>query len=320
MPSRHSRVYRRRGPGVPALAVILLLVAVLAAGLILGYVFRARLFPGLYPAATPQAADATAPGDGDDQDAEPLSAAEAAGLLSGDADAAALSEPVADAQEIANDELSYSVDTPVVAAVYDGGQVLVSEVLDAYSEEVNAFLLDGMPVTGEDLDALEEVLRQVTEQRVARVKAEEMGLTTITEEEQAQLQDAAEARFEALVASAASDLQAGENLSAEAARTEAIRQLSESEGIDQASILGRLEENLWQEKLYAELTGDVTLAEETLENAYEALTEEQKAAFDAYTDDYEYARLNGELVAYNPAGYRKVRHILLPLEGEALEA
>ena len=76
-------------------------------------------------------------------------------------------------------------------------------------------------------------------------------------------------------------------------------------------------------KLYDEIAGGVTVSDADVETEYADLVKTQQESFDASADDYEFAQMNGELIVYNPAGYRAIRQIIIAFEDaeltEALE-
>ena len=303
MASPNNR-YRRRG--VPAVVAILLALLALMVGLLLGYVLRDRLGPN-------ELANRLLTGAGTDEDGlpvEPLDAETAAGLLSGDLEIAPLSE-ADDPQRDAEAELRAVPEEPVVVAEYDGGEILSSEVIDAYNEAMDAYLLENFSVPENAEGLLEETLRELADERIALVEAEAQGLTTLTEADEAAIQAEAEARFAARVAELAPE-NADEN-----ARDVAARRLSEGEGITVESIAAQLREDYWRTKLRDQVTAEVVVTDEVLQEAYDTRLEAQKALFAASTDEYDYARLTGEPILYNPEGYRVVRQILFAPEGEA---
>ena len=93
--------------------------------------------------------------------------------------------------------------------------------------------------------------------------------------------------------------------------------LLENEGLSLEGICAELESSWWVEKLYAEITRDAAASAEDMQHSYEHLVEEQKAGFEAYPGDYEYAQMNGETIVYNLEGYRGVRMLLFAFEDTA---
>lgn len=319
MPSRQNKYYRRRR-AIPAWVAIALIVVALALGVGVGYLARTRgQTGGPQPEAGETVEPTPVPEDEDGLPVEPIGEAEAAGLLSGDIDIAPLAESAGDASQTAADELLSAPSEPEVVAEYEGGEVLSSEVIDAYNEIVDGYLLNGFSVSDNAADLLEETLRSVVSRHIALQKAEELGLNELSAADETALAAEAEAEFSALVEELLPEFADGER-SDEEARAAAAALLSEDEGITEESIAAQLREDLWTRKLFDSVTADIELTEEGLQDAYDTLVAAQRDAYDGFTDDYEYARLNGELIVYNPQGYRAVRHILLAFDAEALDA
>ena len=297
---------RRRRSGVPVIIAILLILLALVVGTLIGYVIRDRLGPQ----DLSEIIGLGVPADEDGLPVEPLDPETAAGLLSGDNEIAPLSE-AANPRLDAEAELSAAETEPVVVAEYDGGQVLSSEVIDAYNEAVNASLLENFTVP-EDADALlEETLNRVVDDKIALAKAEALGLNGLTEADAREI----DSRAEAIYADRLSEL-LPENAD-EAARAEAARKLEEGEGVTVQSISDALKKDFWRQKLFDSVTAQVEVTDEDLAAAYDALLAAQKAQFEASTDEYDYARLTGETIVYNPEGYRVVRQIFFAPDAEA---
>ena len=292
MPSPRNR---RRRRGVPAVVTALAALLALMVGALGGYVIRDRLGPE----ALPRLLNAPA-----DEDGLPVEPVDAAALLSGDAELAPLADP-GDGGQSAEEEIGLSLGAPVVAAEYDGGVVLSDEVLDAYNETVNSYILENLYAAEDAPGLLEAVLRRVVDEHISLDKAEALGLTELDAADEAEIAAQAAAAFAARVQEL---LPAGED--GDAARLEAARRLEADEGVTEASIAAQLREDYWLQKLRAAVTADVELTDEALEADYQALLERQRQLFTDAPGEYDYARLNGERVLYNPEGYRVVRQIL----------
>lgn len=323
MPSRQMNYTpRRRGRGVPVGLVIALIITALAIGGVVGYVIYRRgsgeadgtvnVFESMAPAQEESAQEASAPAEAEaDITGEFVDQDEAEELLSGDNAAAPLNDPfeAPDAKVMA-DALA-SIEEPVVVAEYAGGKVMSNEVIDAYNEVVSAYLMAGFSVEDYAEELLEDVLYEEVCSRIARQEAEELGLTELTEADEAAIAEQAEAIFEELIAE-----HAGADADA-AVREEAVRHLEENEGLTFEALKEMIAGEWWNEKLYQAVVADVEVTGEVLQQTYEELAAIQKDDFEQFPDDYEYARLNGELIAYNPEGYRMVQHLYIALDAEA---
>ena len=267
--------------GVPAALVILLSVLALLLGAAFGYILKER-FATKGPAEG--AATETIAPEGEeeiDPETSALTQAEAVRLLSGDIDAAALSGGGQDLRVAAEEELGALPEEPVVVAEFDGGTVLSSEVVDAYNEVVNTYLLLGIPVSDNASELLDAALESAVTRRVAYEKAQELGLTELTTADKATAEAEAQETFDILVDA---QMDVGEGANEAEARATAIEQLA-ADGITLKSIEEQLQNDMWNVKLYAHITDGVALSEADVRQAYDALVAEQKGVFDEFTDD-----------------------------------
>ena len=86
---------------------------------------------------------------------------------------------------------------------------------------------------------------------------------------------------------------------------------------------GLVEENTkdyWIQKLFAKVCENVTMTDTALQAAYDSLLASQKELFESSSEEYEYAALVGDPIAYNLPGYRRVRHILLAFDSTETES
>ena len=202
---------------------------------------------------------------------------------------------------------------PVVVAEFGDVQVMSDEVLDAYNAEVNRQLLNGQDVSAYADSLLEETLQRVIAEKVERAKAEELGLTELSDEDAAAIDEAAQERYEQDLAFYTIN---DGTKTAEEAREEAVARM-EADGITLESCRADLEDEWWQEKLRDYATQDVALTDEAVQEVYDQYLSEQQAAYDLSPEQYEYTRRYEETtVVYNPAGYRTFKQVLIPFDAE----
>ena len=202
---------------------------------------------------------------------------------------------------------------PVVVAEFGDTQVMSDEVLDAYNAEVNRQLLNGQDVSAYADSLLEETLQRVIAEKVERAKAEELGLTELSDEDAAAIDEAAQERYEQDLAFYTIN---DGTKTAEEAREEAVARM-EADGITLESCRADLEDEWWQEKLRDYATQDVALTDEAVQEVYDQYLSEQQAAYDLNPEQYEYTRRYEETtVVYNPAGYRTFKQVLIPFDAE----
>lgn len=208
-----------------------------------------------------------------------------------------------------------SGEAPVVVAEYDGGQLMSDEVAREYGEQMTNFVFAGYNEEEVASVLLDEVLKYMVSDRVLEAHAKEMGLYELTEADRAQIDAQAQANFDEQL-QFYRDYVNTEGMTEEEA-TGAVKAYMQAEaGVTLDIIRSELEEGWWAQKIYDEITKDVTVDDAALEKAYKDLIVQQKESYETYPDDFEFAQMNGETIVYNLPGYRAVRMLLLGFEDD----
>ena len=321
-PTRRRR--RRRPRGVPQALAIALIVAALVVGGGLGYWLGARPGDGSLVAEREeqiananqriQELESMLMENGIDPNADVFDGAQSldpsvvSALDGGDV-------PVGGNDALLDDSDSFDTPAqtaaPVLVAEFGDVRVMSDEVLDAYNAEVNRQLLNGQDVSAYADSLLEETLQQVVEEKVKYAKAEELGLTALSAEDEAAIDAAAQERYEQDLAFYI--INDGTKTEDEA-REEAVARM-EADGITLETCRADIESDWWEEKLRDYAAQSVTVTEEAVQEVYDRYLSEQQAAYDASPEQYEYARRYEEtVVVYNPAGYRTFKQVLIPFD------
>ena len=316
---------RRRPRGVPKAVAIALIVVALVVGGGLGYLLGGRSDSSLLAEREEQIANANQRIDelesvlvdnGIDPNADVFDGAQS--MLDPDVVSAltGADEPV-NANNVFLDDSDALTSTPAptaepaVVAEFGDVQIMSNEVIDAYNAEVNRQLLNGQDVSAYADSLMDETLDSIVTEYVKRAKAEELGLTTLTAEDEAAIDEAVQARFEQDLAFYTRN---NGTMTAEEARADAIESMA-SDGITEETIRAEIEAEWWEEKLRDYATQNITVSDEQIQQTYEDDLAEQRTAYDANPGQYEYARLYGEtVVVYNPAGYRTFKQVLIPFD------
>lgn len=206
---------------------------------------------------------------------------------------------------------------PVVVAEFDGGQVLSDEAAQVYEEEIARYAFAGYTEEEISGDLMGEVLSELVTDKVLRAKAAELGLNELSPEDEQEIAKLAQEDYEGTV-EMMEELLREEGAAEEGIRDTAVKYLEEDEGITYDTVLEECRDDWWMSKLYDETTKDVSVSDADVEAAYEELVQMQKESFASNDDDYEFARMNGGTVAYNPAGYRAVRVLLVEFDDDTL--
>ena len=167
-----------------------------------------------------------------------------------------------------------------------------------------------------------QVIDTYVNQLVGIQKAKELGLNELTEEEKAEVEATAQESYNSFLDSVASTYLGGSTLEGDELRAEAAK-YAEENAITTADGRNKLEDFVASaqdakaiDKLQAYIIKDVAVTEEEIQADYDAKVESAKADYETNPDNYGYSRMNGATVYYAPAGYRMVKHILVPISEE----
>ena len=202
-----------------------------------------------------------------------------------------------------------------VIVSFDGGVIMLDEVLEQYAMYENYYAQSGIDLVayGMDTTIKQMAASNLLDAAVLKLKAAELGLDQLDEETLAGLTEEAAATFESYITSVISNFKTEENTDEEA-RADAIAYL-ESMDYSEEVILEDLIYTHVQEKLYNQTIAGVTVNDDDVQAAFDALVAEQEAS---YTNDstYNSARNNGDMIVWNPEGYRAVKHVLIKFSDE----
>ena len=331
-PARRRR--RRQGVSV-SLAIVLLIIAILMGGVV-GFLISRRTDPTIH--ALQEANDRitelentlTLIGFSEDTD-DPEG-----WIYDDDApedDAGALSGSAADSGD---DEL-WSEDSllsgmltddgdPVVVAEFDGGQLLSSELIPEYNDQLTDQVFAGYSAEAVSDSLLQSVMDDMVSDRIIAARARELGLTELDEADLQQIgREAAEIYADQVAEYAAYIAEMGHGEGEEAPdeahlRADAADYLEKESGVTLESVTEDLKEIWWMQKFFDHVVKDVTVSDEEVQTYYDELLADQQKAFAEYPEEFEFAHLNGDAIAWRPENYRAVRDILIPFGDDADEA
>ena len=201
-----------------------------------------------------------------------------------------------------------------IVAEFNGGSVSYGEAMKEYENWASYYQMYGYNLTDENeiKDLKQQVLDTLVQQKVVEAKAKEMGLTELTADEKAALDEQATSEYEEAINYYTGYL---EGDTEEETRQNAVDYL-ESIGYTLESIQQYNLSNAWQEKLKADITKDVTVSDADVQTAYEASVAEDQASYTEDNYNFENAATYGDTVTWVPEGYRAVKHILLTLSDD----
>ena len=203
------------------------------------------------------------------------------------------------------------------AAEFEGGTVTIEEARAEY--EYRAYYYSAFGLGSEEYDDIikQEVLESLAEDAILRAKAAEFGLYDLTEEDMKEIEQQANESFEENVAYYMS-FRMVEGKTDEEIRQETIEYLA-GEEYTLESVKQTLINQTWRDRLYEYVTQNVELTEENFRQHYEGELAGAELTYSADLMEYEYARMDGAVVLWNPEGYRRVKAILIGFDDAELD-
>ncbi len=213
-----------------------------------------------------------------------------------------------------------SSDGPTIATV--NGEKITNaqyrQIFDFYARQYGLTDLE----SEENADMIEylqnAIVDMLIDEEVQMQKAREMGLDTLSAEEEAEVDaqvtemlDYWKQQFTTIVQMENADL-SEEELSARA--DEEVQNYLEELGYTQQSLRADLRLSFVLNKLMEATTADVSVSDEEVQQAYEGRVEEIQTI---YADDpsvFETDYYSGTTLYYTPAGFRRVKHILIAMD------
>ncbi len=314
--------HRRRKPGVPVMLTIVLLIIALLMGAMAGYVIARRTDTHVYAlqAANDRITELentlTLIGYPLDDEVDPQQ-----WLYDNTVNDTALQDLTGagwddDVDELWSDESLLDATLPedaepVVVAEFEGGQLLSSEVIPEYNDQLTTQIFAGHDANEVAEETLNRVLEQLAGDKIIAARAKELGMTELSDADLAGIEQQAAASYEEQLSDYITFVGDGSQT-----REEAAQSLAEESGVTLESVTEALKQSYWTQKFYDHIVADVTVSDEEVQAHYDALLARQKQTFATYPEEFEYAHQSGELIVYRPEGYRAVRDILFAFEGE----
>ncbi len=205
-------------------------------------------------------------------------------------------------------------DSEGVAAEFKGGVVTVGEAVAKYNEFAAYYDMLGMDESEYAEGAKQDVLEGLAEDKILRLKAEELGLFDVSADDHAALLEQVQADFDAEVEYYMA-FRSGAGKTEEQIREETIAYLAEN-GITIEAMIAVAEQDLWKDKLYNHVTADAEISDEEVYAFYEEQVEADEAAYAADYAQYEMDMTFGRVVAWHPEGIRRVEVVNIPFSQE----
>ena len=206
-------------------------------------------------------------------------------------------------------------ESQIVAEYGEGGIIWKEAAQSQFKEAEDYYAQFNMALTGDDAKMIKQsILEGLVRDAVLSDKAAELGLDQLDEEARANLEAEAAEQFETYVQTYKSYF-ADEDADEETAREQTIAAM-ENYGLTQDVLAEQMLESYVDEQLHSHITADVAVTEEEIQARYQQMVSEDEAS---YSDDdraYNSARNGGTAIAWNPEGYRAVKHVLIQFDDE----
>lgn len=216
-------------------------------------------------------------------------------------------------------EIDQEMDMAEVVATVGDTKITKGDVINVYNYQVeytNAmYSYYGMSMTKEDVETLkDDVIEYYIELELLKQKAAELGLTDFSDEFFAEADATAAEEFEGMIEEHSAHVPT-EGLTEEAARETVVNHLA-----DEGTTLDLLKKT-YRDLAVADLvrehvTANIEVTEEEIQAAYEEKVAADQQTYSGSTYLYETYQTYGETIAWNPEGYRTVKHILFQLTEE----
>ena len=199
----------------------------------------------------------------------------------------------------------------IVAEYGDGNIIWRDDAMAEYEAAANYYAQNNMSIDAYADQIKQSILEALVEEAVLKSKATELGLDQLSDEELANLQTEAAANFETYIETYKAYF-AAEDASEEDARAQTIAAM-ESYGLTQDTLYEQMLDSYVSEQLHVNVVDGVDATDEDVQAKYDEMVaaDEQQ-----YTNDraYNNARNAGTTIAWNPEGYRAVKHVLIKFD------
>ena len=201
----------------------------------------------------------------------------------------------------------------IVAEYGEGGIIWREDAMAEYEAAASAYSQYGLSIDTYADAVKQDILTSLVQQAVLKDKAAELGLDQLDDEARANLEAEAAENYETYIENYKSYF-AAEDASDEDARAQTIAAM-EQYGLTQDVLVQQMLDSYVDEQLHSYVTADVAATDEDIQAKYDELVAYGE---EHYTDDraYNTARNGGEIVAWNPEGYRAVKHVLIKFDDE----
>ena len=201
-----------------------------------------------------------------------------------------------------------------LVAEFDGGEVRAEDAQQQYAAYEQMYAQYGFSLKDSGMEDLvrQQVVTDMVDEKVVLFMADRLGIA-VTDEARAQFETEASEAYEGTVRMYY-DQYFKQNYPVEAEGLAAAAEYLNGMGYGYDQLLDSHIKSYLREEVYKHVTGDVAVTEEDIQASYDELVKGGEESYKANPSAYESARSNGTLIAWNPEGYRAVKHILFKFD------
>ena len=203
-------------------------------------------------------------------------------------------------------------DSQIVAEFGEDGIVWLDDAQTQYDEAAQMYAQYGIPVDSYADQIKQSIVESLVREGVVKAKEAELGIGEPDEEALADLTAKAAEDFESYLSYYASYF-AQEGASEEENREATVKGLADA-GITQDVILQNRISEYADEQLHDYVTKDVAVTDEDIQAEYDKMVADDQESFEGNDFNYNSARSDGSTIAWNPEGYRTVKHVLIKFD------
>ena len=230
----------------------------------------------------------------------------------GDSDAEA---KIAELQALVDTYYPYYA-AQIVATFGENGVVWLDDVQAAYDSVSAQYASYGLDLVyyGMEETVKKDLVDSAVEDAVVKAKAAELGLDQFDETALAEFEASAEATMQSYIDYYLGYYYPDAEEVTDEMRAEAEKYWTDN-GFSREAYAESLQKDAINEAVYEYVTKDVAITDEDVQAEYETLIAENQ---ESYTNDrtYNSDRNAGATIAWNPEGYRAVKHVLIKFDDE----
>ena len=230
----------------------------------------------------------------------------------GDSDAEA---KIAELQALVDTYYPYSL-AQIVATFGEDGVVWLDDVQAAYDSVSAQYASYGLDLAayGMEESVKKDLVDSAVEDAVIKAKAAELGLDQFDETALAEFAASADETMESYIDYYLGYYYADAEEITDEMRAEAEKYWTDN-GFSREAYAESLQKDAINEAVYEYVTKDIAVTDEDIQAEYETLLSENQ---ESYTNDrtYNSDRNAGVTIAWNPEGYRAVKHVLIKFNDE----